>query len=75
LEDLYLAQKAIIAILYEQQLPIHFLEIEVDDGVITLKGTAGDRQSIERCEKAAADVPGVTKVNNEISFVPEYVGY
>jgi cytidylate kinase len=74
LEDLYLAQRVRIAILYEQKLPIHLLEIEAVDGVITLKGTAGNRESIGRCETVAADVPGVTNVINEISFVPEYVG-
>jgi hypothetical protein len=74
LEDLYLAQRARIAILYEQQLPVHFLEIESVDGVITLKGTAGNRESIARCETVAGDVPGVTRVVNEISYVPEYVG-
>lgn len=75
LEDLYLAQKWVIAILYEQQLPIHFLEIESADGVMTLKGTSGDRQSIERCGETVADVPGVRKVRNEISFVPDYVAH
>lgn len=74
LEDLYLAQRVRIDILYEQQLPIHFLEIEVVDGVITLKGTAGNRESIARCETVAANVSGVTRVINEISYVPEYVG-
>ncbi|UCF99496.1 MAG: cytidylate kinase family protein [Spirochaetaceae bacterium] len=74
LEDLYLAQRVSIAVLYEQQLPIHLLEIEAVDGVITLKGTAGNRESIGRCETVAADVPGVTSVINEVSFVPEYVG-
>ena len=74
LEDLYLAQRTRIAIQYEQQLPIHFLEIEVVEGVITLKGTAGNRESIARCETVAAEVSGVTKVINEISYVPEYVG-
>jgi len=74
LEDLYLAQRVRIAILYEQQLPIHFLEIEAVDGVITLKGTVGIRESIARCETIAADVPGVTRVVNEVSYVPEYVG-
>lgn len=73
LEDLYLAQKAIIDILYEQQLPVHFLEIEVEEGVMRLKGTTGDQEAVERCREAAAGMPGVTEVNNEISFVPGYV--
>jgi len=73
-KDFYLAQKATIAIFYEQQRPIHFLEIQGEKSVITLKGTSGDRQIVERCAEVAADVSGVTKVNNEVSFVPEYVG-
>ena len=74
LEDLYLAEWVSIDLLYEQQLPIHFLEIEAMDGVITLKGTAGSREPIVRCESAAAEVTGVTRVINKISYVPEYVG-
>jgi len=74
LEDLYLAQRVRIDILYEQQLPIHLLEIDAVDGVITLKGTAGTRESIARCETVAADVSGVIRVLNNITYVPEYVG-
>jgi cytidylate kinase len=73
LENLYLAQKAIVTVLFEQKLPIRCLEIERDDGAITLKGTARDRPSIERCGETAARVCDVTKVNNEIRFDPQYV--
>ena len=73
LEDLYLSQKAIVAILFEQKLPIHFLEIAVDNGVITLKGTAQDHPSIERCQEVAARVFNMNKINNEICFSPKYV--
>jgi hypothetical protein len=74
LEDLYLAQRARIAIQFEQQLPIHMLEIEVVDGVVTVKGTAGSRDIVARCETVAADIPGMTGVINQVSYVPEYVG-
>jgi cytidylate kinase len=74
LEDLYLAQKVVIAILYEQQLPIHFLEVQAAAGMVTLKGTAGNHDSIVRCENVAAEVQDVTRVANEVAFVPEYVG-
>ncbi|MBN2552268.1 MAG: cytidylate kinase family protein [Spirochaetales bacterium] len=74
LEDLYLAQTVIIAILYEQQLPVHFLEVQAVSGTVTIKGTAGSRDSVARCETAAANVPGVTTVANQVAFVPEYVG-
>lgn len=73
LADLYLAEKATIAILFEQKLPIHALEIEVDDGAITLKGTARDHPSIERCREVAAGVFSPSRINNEICFEPKYV--
>jgi cytidylate kinase len=74
LEDLYLAECVVVDLLYEQQLPIHFLEVEAVDGVITLKGTAGNRDTITRCDAVAAKVTGITRVINKISYVPEYVG-
>jgi cytidylate kinase len=73
LEDLHRTQKAVIAILYEQKLPIAFLEIELLDGVVTLKGTARDHPSIERCADVAAGIFSGSKIRNEISFEPEYV--
>jgi cytidylate kinase len=74
LEDLYLAERLRIDLLYEQQLPIHFLEVESVDGVITLKGTVGNRDTIARCDTVAGKVTGITRVINKISYVPEYVG-
>jgi cytidylate kinase len=73
LEQLYLVQKAFISILYEQKLPVHFLEIEVHNGTVILKGVARDHPSIERCREAAALVFGRKRINNEISFEPKYV--
>jgi len=49
------------------------LEIEVDDGAITLKGTARDHPSIERCREVAAGVFSLSRINNEICFEPKYV--
>jgi cytidylate kinase len=73
LENLCLAQKAIVAVLFEQKLPIRCLEIECDDGAITLKGTARDRPSIERCQETAARVCNAKSVTSEISFDPRYI--
>jgi cytidylate kinase len=73
LADLYLAEKATIAVLFEQKLPIYGLEIEVNDGAITLKGTARDHPSIERCRDVAAGVFNLSRINNEIHFEPKYV--
>ncbi len=74
LADLYLAEKAMIAVLFEQKLPIHGLEIEVDDGTITLRGTARDNPSIERCREVAAGVFSLSSINNEICFEPKCMG-
>jgi cytidylate kinase len=73
LADLYLAERAMITILFEQRLPIHSLQIEVEDGTITLKGAARDHPSIERCREVAAGVFGRSSINNEICFEPRYV--
>jgi cytidylate kinase len=73
LENLYLARKAIVAVLFEQKLPIRCLDIECDGGAITLRGTARDRPSIERCEETAVRVCRAKRVTNEICFDPRYV--
>jgi cytidylate kinase len=73
LEQLYQVQRAFVSILYEQKLPVRYLEIEVHDGTVTLKGVARDHPSIERCREAAAGVFGRKRIDNEISFEPKYV--
>ncbi len=73
IEQLFLVQRAFVSILYEQKLPVHYLQIEVHDGTVTLKGVARDRPSIERCREAAADVFGRKRIDNEIGFEPKYV--
>ncbi len=75
LEELYLVQKAIVAILFEQKLPIHCLNIEVHNGTMTLQGTAQDHPSIARCEEVAAAVCATKKIRNEISFSPRFVEF
>jgi cytidylate kinase len=73
LEQLYLVEKATVSILFEEKLPVRFLEIEVHDGTVTLKGVARDHPSIERCREAAVGVFGRKRIENEISFEPKYV--
>ena len=73
IEDLFLAQKAIVAILYEQKLPIRFLEVDVKGTSVTLRGTARDQPSIERSREVASRVTNATTVQNEIRFDPRYV--
>jgi cytidylate kinase len=71
--DLYLAEKAAITILFEEKLPIHSLQVEVENGTVTLKGTARDHPSIERCREVAAGVFSLSRIDNEIRFEPKYV--
>ncbi len=71
--DLYLAEKAMIAILFEEKLPIHSLQVEVEKGTVTLRGTARDHPSIERCREMAAGVFSLSQIDNEIRFEPKYV--
>ena len=42
--------------------------IEVDDGVVVLRGTAPNRQAAWRAEGAARSAPGVKKVLNKIQL-------
>jgi len=72
-EQLYLVQKAFVSILFQEKLPVHYLEIEVHNGTVTLKGVARDHPSIERCREAAAGVFSRKRIDNEISFEPKYV--
>jgi len=73
LEQLYLVQKAFVSILFEQKLPVRYLEIDVHNGTVTLKGVARDHPSIERCREAVAGIFERKRINNEIGFEPKYV--
>ena len=42
--------------------------VEVDDAVVTLRGVAQTRDWIWRAAAAAASVPGVKRVDNQILF-------
>jgi cytidylate kinase len=75
LEELFLVEKAIVAILFEQKLPIYCLNIEVHNGTMTLEGSARDRPSIERSEEVAAAVCATKKIHNNISFSPKFVEF
>jgi cytidylate kinase len=75
LRDLCLKQKVETAILYTENIPVKFLETEVQDGQVTLNGTVNSRAAVTRCEEAARSVPGVAKVENRIFYSTELYGY
>jgi cytidylate kinase len=75
LEDLDLKLKVEGRILFEEKIPVKFLEIGVKNGEVTLNGTVNVRVMIERCLEAAEAVEGVKKVINQIYFINEVYGY
>jgi hypothetical protein len=42
--------------------------------MLTIKGTARIRETVDTCEDVAAAIPGVVGVTNQLTYVPEYVG-
>ena len=74
LEDLCLGQAVVTQIAYKEHIPIQFLEAEVVDGVVTLRGSTITSDDIKRCETIARQVPGVKDVVNEVYFIPNTYG-
>jgi cytidylate kinase len=77
LKEMTLGQQIIHHILYEKELPIHFLEGVVDlqsnaGGEVTLFGVANSQALVEAAVSAAKDFTGVSRVHSEIQVVQEY---
>ena len=72
LEDKLTAQRVIIKILYEENLPVHLLEVNVSDGLAELTGTVEVESIIESCTQAASRVSGINSIDNKIVFVSQY---
>lgn len=72
LENLSLSQSVEAQILYEEEVPIQYLEVRASDGVVTLRGAVTTMQIAERCEEVARSVEGVKDVVNEFSLINYY---
>jgi len=72
LADLALGQQVETRILYDQAVPVQFLEARVSDGVVTLLGAVSALKNAEKAVEVAKGVPGVRDVRNEISFISYY---
>ena len=72
LKELYLAQKIVIYLLYEEKIPVHFLEVDVHDNTATIMGTVEVRGLIDQVGQAVAAYEGVEKVENKVVFVNTY---
>jgi cytidylate kinase len=72
LRDLILGQQVKHHIIYEKEIPIHFLEASASNKVITLYGVANSQSLVEAAVSAAREVAGSASVQAEIQIVQEY---
>ncbi|MBP1720214.1 MAG: cytidylate kinase, partial [Deltaproteobacteria bacterium] len=67
LTDLNLGQKVEAALLNLLGLNIRLIQIQVDRGVITLKGSVLSGVDLENAQQAVAQIEGVTSVDNQLT--------
>ena len=72
LGDLLISQRIINRILYSDKIPVHLLEVEVENGNVTLIGSVEVESLIEQCEETAGKEAGVKSVSNKIVFINQY---
>lgn len=69
LQDLILAQRIVVKILYDAKLPVRFLEVRSKAGNVVLEGVTESHAVVAAAESAAKEVPGVQSVENHLSVV------
>lgn len=62
-------------ILYLERIPVDLLEVEADNGHVTIRGTVTVRENAARCEEASKLVPDVNTVDVEVYFVNPVMTY
>ncbi|MDR1390472.1 MAG: cytidylate kinase family protein [Treponema sp.] len=72
IKDRILGQQIIQHILFEKNIPVHFLEASVTAGEVVLYGVANSQSLIECAIAGAKEVPAVSSVHSEIQIVQEY---
>ncbi|MCL2601060.1 MAG: cytidylate kinase family protein [Treponema sp.] len=72
LKNLSLEHQIKHRILYEQELPIRFLEISVSDNTVTLYGTTNSQALLDAALNSAREVADSANVRNEIQIIREY---
>jgi len=75
LKELILEQRVKHCIRYEQAVPIHFLEVSVSDGIITLHGVANSQALVDAAVdsvKTAGLAEDPSTIQSEIQVVREY---
>lgn len=72
LKEMILEQGIKHHIVYEKEIPIHFLEAAVSGGIVTLYGVASSQALIDTALNAAREVAGSAAVKSDIQAVREY---
>jgi cytidylate kinase len=76
LKELILEQRVKHNIMYEQGIPVHFLEVSAVGGAVTLYGVANSQALSDAAMRAAQETAGAIEnpvvVRNEIQIVHEY---
>ena len=72
LKELILEQRIKHHIMYEKEIPIHFLEITVSGDTVDLYGVANSQTLAEAAANAARETADTLQVQNEIQVVREY---
>jgi len=72
LKELILGQQVKHHIIYDKEIPIHFLEAMASCDSITLYGVAQSQALVEAAVNAARDISGSAQVSSDIQVVQEY---
>ena len=72
LKELILEQQVKHHIIYEREIPVHFLETSVAGNMVTLYGVANSQALVETAIAAAREAAGSASVQSEIQIVREY---
>jgi len=68
LADLILFQKVESTLMYLLGMGFTYINIYVEEGVVTLDGAVTSGADMANCERAVADIEGVQRVNNRLSI-------
>jgi cytidylate kinase len=72
LKELILGQRVKHHVIYEREIPIHFLEASVSNNMITLYGVANSQSLVEAALTAARETDFSVVVQSEIQIVQEF---
>jgi cytidylate kinase len=72
LKDMILGQQVKHYILYDKEVPVHFLEASVFEGNITLYGVATTQALVEAAVSAAKELVSGGSIRSDIQVVQEY---